>query len=218
MRNAKTKTCFKCSENKPISEFYIKRKTKNKVHFHSYCKTCFKNRPVNKEKAAELARKYYNDNPEKFRLRSILYRLNNSEKVKESYKRYDVKRKEKRKLYRLANKEKRSLYNSQWKAQNKDKVNASTQKRRANLLGNGGYYTAEQWQTLKAIYDYRCLICGKQEPEITLTVDHVIPIDKGGLNSIDNIQPLCKSCNSKKGRNVFDLRYWSKDAVLLMSA
>lgn len=41
-----------------------------------------------------------------------------------------------------------------------------------------------------------CAICKTTEK---LTVDHIIPLSKGGSNDLNNLQILCKSCNSKKG-------------------
>ena len=53
------------------------------------------------------------------------------------------------------------------------------------------------------LYGKICLRCGSEE---NISIDHVIPVCKGGKNSIKNYQPLCKSCNSKKGIETFDYR------------
>lgn len=43
---------------------------------------------------------------------------------------------------------------------------------------------------------YRCVTCGSHED---LTCDHIHPESKGGETSLDNLQTMCRSCNSKKG-------------------
>ena len=77
--------------------------------------------------------------------------------------------------------------------------------RRIRKLGADGTHTIEEWEILKAQYNWVCPCCGRREPEIRLTEDHIVPLSKGGSNNIENIQPLCRSCNSIK--LVKEIRY-----------
>lgn len=69
---------------------------------------------------------------------------------------------------------------------------------RAQKFNNGGNHTLEEWINLKKMSAYLCALCGESEFNSKLTRDHIIPLSKGGSNDISNIQPVCKSCNSRK--------------------
>jgi 5-methylcytosine-specific restriction endonuclease McrA len=60
-----------------------------------------------------------------------------------------------------------------------------------------GRHTKEEWEALKAEFDYRCVQCGRQGYH--LDKDHITPVYQGGSDGLDNIQPLCAWCNSSKG-------------------
>lgn len=80
---------------------------------------------------------------------------------------------------------------------------AANHKRRITLKHNGGSFTAAEWTALKRKYKHTCLRCLKRKK---LSPDHVIPIVKGGSGRINNIQPLCISCNSIKHDKRTDYR------------
>ena len=60
-------------------------------------------------------------------------------------------------------------------------------------------HTPEQWELLKRQLGGRCVMCGVYGTSIHLEKDHVKPIYQGGSDGIDNLQPLCASCNASKG-------------------
>lgn len=50
---------------------------------------------------------------------------------------------------------------------------------------------------------YRCCICGaSQKDGITLHVDHIIPVSKGGKTVMSNLQTLCDRCNLGKSNKI----------------
>lgn len=60
---------------------------------------------------------------------------------------------------------------------------------------NAGYI---DWDKVRELDDV-CVWCGATD---NLTLDHIVPLSKGGDNRIDNLQILCRSCNAKKGNRL----------------
>lgn len=96
------------------------------------------------------------------------------------------------------NKDAKRERNSFWRKINKEKSKAIWHRYRARKKKAGGDFTSSQWLILLNHYspDGACLCCGEKR---RLHADHVVPLYAGGGNYISNIQPLCKTCNSKKG-------------------
>ena len=46
--------------------------------------------------------------------------------------------------------------------------------------------------------NYQCQSCGKNKQQAKLTIDHIIPLAKGGSNDMSNLQTLCFKCNRQK--------------------
>ena len=53
--------------------------------------------------------------------------------------------------------------------------------------------------------NYICKKCGasiRNEPNLLLEIDHIVPISKGGLTTKNNLQTLCWRCNRRKGSKI----------------
>lgn len=105
---------------------------------------------------------------------------------------------------RLANPEKVRSRHKAWSHSNPERIATYRHRRRAHKQNNGGTYTVEEWDALVERFGNRCLCCGAQN--VQLTADHIVPLSKGGSNFIENIQPLCFSCNSSKRVKIVDYR------------
>lgn len=74
-------------------------------------------------------------------------------------------------------------------------------RRYAREKGAVGSHTLKEWEDLQIEFDNKCAFCRKKTK---LTKDHIIPLSEGGTDYIENIQPLCRSCNSKKWKHIYE--------------
>ena len=159
--------------------------------------------PKFRSKEAEKAKKYYWANVEERRAYATQYRKDHPRKVKAATAAWFANNKEYRKKYKAEYREQHAAQIKAYRRANKERQIVYKANRKTRLTNAGGKFTVKQWRELCALYGSRCLCCSRKKP---LTVDHVIPVSKGGTSDIDNIQPLCGPCNSTKHDNVVDYR------------
>jgi 5-methylcytosine-specific restriction endonuclease McrA len=123
-------------------------------------------------------RKLYREDPERIRAQNRAFYQRNAERLK--------------------------AYVRNWQLENPARVSAYAHRRRARELAAGVSWTPEEWSALVGQWAGRCAYCGRND--VRLTVDHRIPLTKGGSDSIDNVLPACKPCNSRKGTRM-ELEY-----------
>lgn len=131
------------------------------------------------------------------------YRAANAERIKEQRKAFYLANRErclaKIKAYTAANYAQVMAYHARYAKENRDKVNAwgatTTARRRARLAGSGGSHTLAERLEKFATLGNVCFYC--HEPG-KLSIDHDIPIARGGTDNIDNILPACLPCNRRK--------------------
>ena len=57
-------------------------------------------------------------------------------------------------------------------------------------------------RTLMAKHKGQCVYCEKTMERSEITVDHIMPRSKGGLDVPENLTLACKDCNQEKGDGI----------------
>ena len=150
------------------------------------------------EEYKQRNREYYVKNVQKINERNKRFRIENPEKVKEYQDKYRVQNKDAREVYRQSNLEKFRHY---------------ARKRKAWKLNNGHEEYTEQ-QVLDR-WGEDCHICfesidfdasrkvGKNNWEKGFHIDHLIPLSKGGGDTLSNVRPAHALCNLQKNAKEF---------------
>jgi len=214
-----SKRCTKCGVEKPLDQFH-----KHHIHGHrSHCKECRRTevkvtdatrldpdapktcRKCNKEKPAKefdvnprVSSGYYSTCQECRRATANAWKRANKDRIRE---------------YEEKNRDHLRELRREWHIRNHDRFLATRRKHyrtpKARLYGllrmherrvaKDGKVTPDQVRELKA-RQKKCYYCKRLfNDTLKSTLDHVIPLNKGGQHDISNIVLACKSCNSKKG-------------------
>lgn len=207
------KTCTGCGVEKDPSEFYAASRESDRRM--SKCKSCVKARAREYRRTHREHRARY----EKTRA-NLSHRIEARRKYQEEHKEQIAEYKKawtkanaartaasKREYYER-NREEVIARSEEWAENNLEKVRRfkanNKRMRRAAKHASPGNFTAKEFEDLCGEYGNRCLCCGITGVE--LEADHVVPLTRGGSDDIENIQPLCGTCNRSKFVKIVDYR------------
>ena len=192
------KFCNTCGEWKNKSEFHKCKQSPDGLRW--ICKSC--------RKIQE--RKYLTEEVrERTRTRAREWYRNNTDKAKEYVYKWVSENRDKvnlkNRIWRANHLESVIAKNHRYAKNNPDKILEKLHRRIAKKHNvSGGHFTEAEWRELLDRYDHKCLSCGRSD--VPLERDHVVPIGPPHSDEIANIQPLCRSCNARKGNRIIDYR------------
>ena len=183
------KICSHCKRGFPVAYYYRRA---NGYHI-AECKECFNSRmkayhktPKGYEVKTEASRKYHRnvDNPRR----------------REFSKTPEGKAYHRMRNQTTAHIEQQRRYKRSELGRKQSAINES--RRRSRIRNAVGDFTLLEWEALQIEHNHTCAYCGRDD--VGMTIDHVVPISRGGEHSIDNIVPACEVCNSSKNNRLID--------------
>ena len=182
------KTCSKCKETKPVTEFSKDRNRGDGLR--SDCKACLRAdakayRAANLEKVTAAGKRYREANKEKCAAGHKAYCAANPELVAAQ-----------QKAWRTANPERIAAYQAARRGANPGAQQVHGSNFRARKAGVQGKLTLQEWLEILEAHEGRCAYCGVDGK---MTIEHMTPWRRGGTNTRDNVVPACGTCNTRKG-------------------
>lgn len=180
-----TKKCPKCKLDLEYGKFGKDKRTPTGLK--SWCKSCHNagtraHYLANKKKIDAKNTAWAKANPEARNKHASNWRARNPEIVKAQKNRW-----------RQANPEKIAEQRKAWNKSNPEKARLYTAIRRARKKSNGVFKVTPE--DVSKLLTQGCAYC----PSPATTVDHVVPLAKGGSHSIGNLVGSCLDCNLSKG-------------------
>ena len=185
------KVCSKCGKLLVAYNGNFGKEKRGKYGFKSRCKECIKEYyEDNKEHIKEKSKEWHEDNKEYYKE----WRENNKEYIKE-----------KNKEYYENNKEHRNKKSKEWYENNPDKIFNRNNKRRLLEETQGDGISKDQWLEMMKFFDWKCAYSGIMLDKDNRSIDHIIPLSKGGEHEIWNCVPMHRKYNtSKKDNNMLE--------------
>lgn len=149
-----------------------------------------------------------------YRLR-MQTRANPGEKLRKSDEHKRARKLAKERAYRERHRAARNRKQAAYIKAHPEIAYAARERRRAREAGaTVNDLTRNQWRAIREAFGHRCAYCGEHFER--LTMDHVIPLSKGGSHTAENVVPACRSCNCRKATSLIAPRFLPENPGYLL--